>query len=271
MDRKTASTSYRLNRMKELSLHSWGDDPPSLQTRDLEKNVCLDCGWGNLIFGQTFSSHDKIIDSLSKEKKGKRDIAIYIHNHHVLLGKAPEFLFLDPSDTFRLWLYNYRMPKRRNRSISVRLLQGKKDIAEVNRIYDKCGMIKSPEEVILRNQKTRVFTYYLAESVKENKVIGSIMGIDHKEAFNDPDNGASFWCLAVDPEARERGVGRALVRALAECYLAKGRSYLDLSVLHDNKKAVSLYRDLGFSRIPVFVIKKKNEINSTFYLGGPQP
>lgn len=61
------------------------------------------------------------------------------------------------------------------------------------------------------------------------------------------------------------------MRRLIEHYLARGREYLDLSVMHDNRKAVALYRSLGFRRVPVFVVKRKNEINRSFYTGGPRP
>jgi ribosomal protein S18 acetylase RimI-like enzyme len=102
----------------------------------------------------------------------------------------------------------------------------------------------------------------------DGAVIGSIMGGDHKEAFNDPENGSSFWCLAVDPHRRARGVGRALVQSIAEHFLAKGRDYLDLSVLYDNKRAIRLYKALGFRKISVYVVKRKNKVNLELYTGG---
>ncbi len=275
MGQKIASLNNRLNRLSDISMQSWGEEIPPEKTRKMAKNVTLDCGWGKLIFGQTFCSHERIIDTLQKEEEHRRDIAFYINNHHVLLSKAPEMLFLDPSDTLRLWLYNYHMPRRRSRKFRIRLLMDRDDARAINQIYRKCGMVESPEETILNNQKTRVFCYYVAEDL-ENKnnsprVIGTIMGVDHKKAFNDPDNGSSFWCLAVDPQVRTRGMGQALVRAVAEHYLAKGRDYLDLSVIHDNRGALKLYKSLGFRKIPVFAVKKKNAINKEFYQGGPKP
>ena len=270
MDTKVL-TNHRLNRLNDLSLQSIGEDPPPIKTRNMKDNVVLDCGWGNLIFGQTFQQHKDIINFLAREKKGKRNIAIYVHNHHVLLSKAPELLFVDPSDTLRLWLYNYRMPKTRSRIIRVRLLKDEHDAREINRIYKACEMIESPTDTIVKNQKTQAFCYFLAERVNDNKIIGTIMGVDHKKAFNDPDNGSSLWCLAVDPEVQARGTGKMLVRAVAEHYLAKGRDFLDLSVLYDNEKALRLYKSLGFSPVPVYAVKKKNEINENFYRGGPKP
>lgn len=271
MEQKYFPTDHRLERLRDVSLHSWDEKPPEVKTKGMKNNIALDCGWGNLVFGQTFSNHDDIIETLRNEKQGRRDIAIYIHNHHVLIGKAPELLFLDPSDSLRLWLYNYQMPKRRSRAFRVRMLQDYEDAETINKIYRKCKMMEAPPETIVKNQKTNVFSYFLAERVKDQQIIGTIMGIDHKKAFNDPDNGSSLWCLAVDPEVQAKGTGKLLIREVAEHYLARGRDYLDLSVMHDNKKAKRLYKSLGFRKIPVYVVKKKNKINESFYRGGPKP
>jgi len=62
-------------------------------------------------------------------------------------------------------------------------------------------------------------------------------------------------------------VGEALVRALVERFHTRGRAYLDLSVMHDNAAAIALYEKLGFERVPVFSIKRKNPINERLFAG----
>jgi GNAT-family acetyltransferase (TIGR03103 family) len=57
----------------------------------------------------------------------------------------------------------------------------------------------------------------------------------------------------------------ALVRVLADRFKARGRAYLDLSVVHDNQPAIALYEKLGFVRVPVFCVKRKNPINEPLY------
>ncbi|MDW7738775.1 MAG: GNAT family N-acetyltransferase [Bacillota bacterium] len=268
---KTASMHKRLERYNELSGFIEEDNEKKKRlNKPMKENISLDCGWGNLLFGQTFADHEALIKQFSRERTSCRDIAIYTPNHHVLLSLAPELLFVDPSDTYRLWLSLYRPPARRSRAFTVRMLQNRNDAREINKIYSRCGMIEAPEDTILKNQFTRVFCYYLAERTSDGKVIGVVSGIDHKEAFNDPTNGSSLWCLCVDPDARASGVGRTLVREVAEHFIARGREYLDLSVMHDNKKAKNLYRSLGFRKIPVFAVKKKNTFNRKLYLGGPK-
>ena len=102
-------------------------------------------------------------------------------------------------------------------------------------------------------------------------VIGTVTGVDHELAFGDPEGGASLWCLAVDPQSAAPGVGEALVRVLSERYIGRGRAHLDLSVMHDNAPAIRLYKKLGFRRVPVFAVKRKNVINEPLFVPEPEP
>ena len=60
-----------------------------------------------------------------------------------------------------------------------------------------------------------------------------------------------------------------MVRRLAELFQARGAAFLDLSVLHNNELAIALYEKLGFKRIPVFTLKRKNTINERLFIGPP--
>src|SRR5690606_8606732 len=73
------------------------------------------------------------------------------------------------------------------------------------------------------------------------------------------------WALAVAPQATHPGVGEALTRHLAEQFLARGRAYMDLSVLHDNRSAIALYQKLGFQNVQVFAVKRRNAINEALF------
>jgi hypothetical protein len=65
--------------------------------------VALECGWGRLLFGQTFASHERLVAEIGREEPGRRDICLYVHEPHVLVSTAPQELFLDPSHTYRLF------------------------------------------------------------------------------------------------------------------------------------------------------------------------
>jgi ribosomal protein S18 acetylase RimI-like enzyme len=260
--------AVRLQRLASPSLHSWA--PPPYLPAGVKENASVDAGWGRIFFGQTFSRHEDLIRLFGEEPAGRRDLAIYVWEHHILVGKAPELLFVDPSIQYRLWIFNYRHPKRRTGGFMIRPLLTRADAEAQNAIYDASGMVTADPDVVLENQATQTFSYFLAVDGND-RVIGTITGVDHVKAFGDPDNGASFWCLAVRPGRRTRGVGKTLVRQLAEHYLARGREYLDLSVMHDNRRAIRLYRTLGFRQVPVYVVKRRNDINRPLYSGGPPP
>ena len=40
--------------------------------------------------------------------------------------------------------------------------------------------------------------------------------------------------------------------------------------MHDNQDAIALYDKLGFARVPVYSVKRKNPINEKLFVG-PQP
>jgi ribosomal-protein-alanine N-acetyltransferase len=60
---------------------------------------------------------------------------------------------------------------------------------------------------------------------------------------------AEILTLAVKPGARGRGLGRALVQALAAHAETLGAAGLFLEVGHDNQAALALYAGMGFERV----------------------
>lgn len=240
------------------------------EEEQMPSDVVVECGWGRLIFGHTFADANKLVSTIRAEEEDKRDIALYLRDPHVVLSLAPQSLFLDPSHTYRLWFSNYRASRIQPRGYEIRKLQTHEDARAANRILRTHGMVPIDEEFLYKHRDSRTFTYYLAIEPENDKVIGIITGVDHVEAFNDPENGSSMWCLAVDMQSSYPGIGRALVAHLADHYAARGRAFMDLSVMHDNKQAIALYEDMGFERVPVFCIKRKNPINEKLYIG-PKP
>lgn len=258
----------RIERREALTLRSWGDRPVGPAAQELEPDVVVDCGWGRLILAHTFTDPRRLAALLQAETPGTRDIAFYIRDPHVLLSLAPQELFLDPSHTYRLWMSDYRPPAARPRGFVLRRLRTEADSEGINRIYAARDMVRTDPISFPYDQRTsKVLTYIVAEDDQTGEIIGTVTGVDHVHAFDDPENGSSLWCLAVDPQASHPGIGRALVEHLAEHYLARGRTLMDLSVLHDNEQAIALYEQLGFQRVPVFCVKHKNPINEALFVG----
>ncbi|MGD2152861.1 MAG: N-acetylglutaminylglutamine synthetase [Gemmatimonadales bacterium] len=256
----------RIKRREALTLRSWGDRPVGPAADRLDSDVVVDCGWGRLIFAHTFDDPRNLASALRAEGEGLRDIAFYVRDPHVVLALAPQELFLDPSHTYRLWLSSYRPPKMQPRGFTVRRLRTKADAEATNRIYASRGMVRThPASFPWQQRRSDVLSYYVAEDRESGDIIGTVTGIDHVRAFNDPDNGSSLWCLAVDPQAAHPGIGQALTLRLAEHFVAQGRAFMDLSVMHDNEEAIALYEKLGFQRTPAFCVKRKNPINEPLF------
>ena len=57
---------------------------------------------------------------------------------------------------------------------------------------------------------------------------------------------ASFG-ISIDKAWWGLGIGRALTEACIECAKAAGYSQMELGVIADNKRALSLYRSVGFT------------------------
>ncbi|MBX7269096.1 N-acetylglutaminylglutamine synthetase [Micromonospora sp. Llam7] len=264
-----------------------GTDPTDDERPGTDGGVILDCGWGRLVFGQTFADQSAVADVLRSEAAGARDICIYLRDPHVLVSRLPDELFIDPSLTFRLPLGGDRRGPRpgagtteeagtaetptpldgRNElpGVRIRRLRDAADADAVNRIYAANGMVTAPVDVLVDNAATDRFLHLVAEAAT-GEIVGTITGIDHVAVFDDPDRGASLWCLTVDFNQAPPGTGQALITELAGRLVARGRAYVDLSVLAENSGAIRLYERLGFYRTATLCVKRKNPINERLFL-----
>ncbi|WP_019172596.1 N-acetylglutaminylglutamine synthetase [Pseudaminobacter salicylatoxidans] len=263
--RNTKAVSHRLTRLRETSNAGTYPGRRKAGGASGNRNVALDCGWGRLLFAQTFRDNAALLAEIREEAPASRDIAFYVRDPHVLLASAPQEIFLDPSHTYRLDLATYRGSNRRARGITIRRFASEADVEGINAVYGACGMVQVRPDFFSTERDNRAVTYFIAQDDVTGQVVGTVTGIDHQRLFDDPERGASLWCLAVHPQARQPGIGERLVRKLAEHFQARGLSYVDLSVMHDNDKAIKLYEKLGFRRVPLFVVKRKNAINEKFF------
>ena len=142
----------------------------------------------------------------------------------------------------------------------------------MNRVYVRCGMVPAPVDVIWENHLHRdPVDYLVAVRDDDGTVVGTVTGVDHKLLFSDP-GGRRPACgrWPSTPASSLPGVGAALTHALAAIYRDRGRAYMDLSVAHDNAAAIALYEKLGFQRVPVMAVKRKNAINEPLFTHPPE-
>jgi len=253
---------HRLRRMREEGLTAQVE-----KGRSARSDSVVDCGWGRLIFGNTFDEPGAIAEALRGEGDEQRDIALYVKDPQVLLSLAPQDLFLDPSLTYRLNLATYRPASERRSAFFVRQLTSRRDAEAINVILSAHGMVQISPDYFWTRRDPRSVTALVAEDAQTGEVLGFVMGVDHGRAFADPAKGSSLWSLAVAPQAPHSGVGESLTRRLAEIFMARGVAYMDLSVLHDNKRAIALYEKIGFRQVTIFAVKRKNPINEKLFTG----
>jgi GNAT-family acetyltransferase (TIGR03103 family) len=245
------------------SLKSWGERP-----KLPKHNIAIDCGWGRLLFAHTFAKKETLAKTLREEAENKRDLALYVREPQVVVSYDPQRLFVAPSFIYRLILDHYQPLKKKRSGFTIRMLDTKIDIESINRIYRSRHMVEiSPEFLRKSYNKRKYLTYWVAVDKDTKEVIATCMGIDHTGAFGDPENGASLWCLAVDPQASHTAIGLHMVQHVIKHYKKARKAKLDLSVMHSNSEAISLYDKLGFVKIPAFVVKNKNAINENLYIG----
>ena len=229
--------------------------------------VVQDLGWGRLVFGQTCDDPEQFGIALRAEASGRRDIGMYLDAPHVFVALHPQEFFIDPSFTYRVDLttpLDYEpapVP-----GLSVRPVSTVEDCAAINQIYLQCRMVPADVDLVWANSQHEPHMVYLVVTDDDTgAVVGTVTGIDHFQLFGDEENGSSLWCLAVDPTLSRPGVGGLLVRSLIEEFVRRGRQQMDLSVLHDNEGAIALYERMGFVRVPVLGVKRKNAINEKLF------
>jgi len=247
------------------------DTHPSL--RHWQKPTDFECapgavqemGWGRLIFAHTFANLPDVAKSLLAETRGRRDIALYLRDPHVVLSLAPQHLFLDPSHTFRRMLADWEGPVFKPGAFHIKTVETKEEAKAVNAIYAARGMVRLPPDFMPAHADEPNLLHLIAVDDVDHEILGTVTGVDHSGVFKDPENGSSLWCLAVHPHAQHPGVGGNLVEHLLCIMKERGRAFVDLSVMHDNPEAIGLYEKLGFERVPVFCVKKKNSINEPLF------
>lgn len=234
------------------------------------RGVALDCGWGQIVFGQTFEHRSQAAEVLRGEVEGTRDICIYLRDAHVFVARHPDEFFVDPSLTYRLDLPAEQISAELPPNVTITELHTIDEADAVNAIYAGNGMVTAPSDVLLQVASPPEVLHLVA-SLSTGQVVGTVTVVDHKALFDDPANGSSLWCLTVDPAAAPVGLGQALLGRLAAEMAARGRSFVDLSVLADNTGAIRLYERLGFYRVPELVVKRKNPINERLFRAPPAP
>jgi GNAT superfamily N-acetyltransferase len=127
------------------------------------------------------------------------------------------------------------------------------DFAAVVALWQACGLNRAPNDPardIAKVRDTANADLFLAEA--DGRVVGSIMlGHDGHRAW--------MYRLAVEPERRRRGVGRALVRFAEGWTALRGIVKLQLMILPENRDVAAFYGKLGYRTEDRIVMSRRIE------------
>src|SRR5262245_2818028 len=120
-------------------------------------------------------------------------------------------------------------------------------------VADGLSSVESDYVHLLRDAATRAEKAELWVAVDGgDQVLGSVTlsppGSPYREISRDGEG--EFRMLAVDPRARARGIGEALVRWCIERSRDVGDERMMLCTQKENATAIRLYARLGFVRLP---------------------
>jgi hypothetical protein len=144
----TDRRQHRIDRQGSPTLRNW-DDRTGLRGQRASSEATVNCGWGRLIFAHTFMDNLRLAETICNESPKQRNIALYIKDPHVILSLRPQELFLDPSHTYRLWLYNYRGSRVRPKGFQIRRMQDERDANAIGRLLATRHMVPVAPEFLL--------------------------------------------------------------------------------------------------------------------------
>lgn len=105
------------------------------------------------------------------------------------------------------------------------------------RVFSDAPPWNVPEDDIRRKLKVQPELFFVAHHAGD--IVGTVM------AGHDGHRGW-VYLLAVSPEHRRQGIGKALMSTAEQALLAHGCTKLNLQVRAGNEEVVAFYRALGF-------------------------
>ena len=120
-------------------------------------------------------------------------------------------------------------------------------------LWARCGLLRpwnDPRKDIARKLRVQPELFLVAEV--DGTVVGAVMaGYEgHRGSIN---------YLAVDPAARRRGVGRALMAEAERLLQERGAPKINLQVRRENRDVIAFYERIGFSEDPSVGLGKRLE------------
>ncbi|HXU63611.1 MAG TPA: GNAT family acetyltransferase [Polyangia bacterium] len=127
------------------------------------------------------------------------------------------------------------------------------DQESVVELWSRCGLVRpwnDPRKDIARKLAVQpeLFLVLELDGARAGTVMAGYEG--HRGWIN---------YLAVDPAARRRGLGRALMAEAERLLRARGCPKINLQIRRENREALAFYERIGFAEDPVISVGKRLE------------
>jgi ribosomal protein S18 acetylase RimI-like enzyme len=142
--------------------------------------------------------------------------------------------------------------RRAANGVQLRTFCFEKDWPNVHALWARCGpgvqFSRSDEPAEIQKKLTRDPDLFVVAE-QEGRLVGAVMGgFDGRRAL--------VYHLAVAPEARQQGIGRALMAEVEARLREKGCLKSYLLVTKDNAGALAFYRELGWDVMDMHLMGK---------------
>src|SRR5690606_33718583 len=119
--------------------------------------------------------NERLIAAIEDEQEGRRNLALYLRDPHVVVATAPQNLFLDPSHTYRLSLAEYRPGRVLPAGFRIRQACKRADADEIPRLLSTCRMVTPASKFIWRHRTSKALTWFVAEDPVTSRALGTVM------------------------------------------------------------------------------------------------
>lgn len=169
------------------------------------------------------------------------------HHENLLVDGSPTFIVRSPAELLTL-AEHPTIP--RSDELIIRRYR-KSDEASVVALWETCGLVEPGHDARKDIRRTRsVRPDLLLVALQGGRIVGSAMaGYDGHRGWID--------YLAVDPDVRRRGIGRALVAEAERRLRAIGCPMVHLQVLPHRPEALEFAKHLGFAVTEVITLGRR--------------
>jgi len=133
---------------------------------------------------------------------------------------------------------------------------GPDDADEIAQLFTDEGYPAGPSDIVARLERFASPHSRVIIAEHDGAILGFI-AIHALPRFEHDDRILRILALVVDPGARERGVGRALMAEAARIGTELGAAFVEITAGHHRPEARHLYEQLGYDATVTAYLRKK--------------